>query len=573
MNYKYFKAKFTGLSTTKDLVLNIGKHNFYDFYWSYIQIKDIECIDAYNVEQEKIGDYFYTKKIHPKKNWYRPYYWSTYKPEIILRKDFFWIDYINIKLPKLKKRPDLFISVTEQNYFNENLHDVILKDIELEENSKNYIKKEFIELNGTIFFKIEIPEIKKPVNTETNNSKGLNSSDNFNSDDNSENTTVGANNEKTVDQKNVNNNVEKNSDNAKPLPPGPTFPRVSSKWLGIVFGTLIWLILLAFFWIYYQNYFIYALIGFVGWFVTRFFGTSSIFKTLFNVVFAGAILIFLISLFSNKGSLIDPTVPKKDGNVKVSPPKPIKKDGASTDDIDYSVAKDINWFDFISNQYQVNYNTSVQSFFETQREHTTAEANYRATTGNPLAYFNKLYTKLELFDEPKIDSIVKLLGSKATAKKLNQIETAEMVTTFIQEIPYVLVHQGTCQEVVRSESGSSFVAKYHADRKPCLADVPGGVQSPYEFLHNLKGDCDTRSLLGYAILKKMNISASVWVSQAYGHSILGVGLPIGNGVYKTVNGIKHYGVELTNKGFRLGMISPQQRDMSNWDVALFSTQY
>jgi hypothetical protein len=148
-----------------------------------------------------------------------------------------------------------------------------------------------------------------------------------------------------------------------------------------------------------------------------------------------------------------------------------------------------------------------------------------------------------------------------------------MVVTFIQEIPYVLVHQNSCQQIMQSEKEGSFIVTYHQDKKPCLPNIPGGVQSPYEFLHNLKGDCDTRSLLGYAILKKMNISASVWVSQAYGHSILGVGLPVGNGVSKNVNGLNHYGVELTNKGFRLGVISPQQRDMSNWDIALYFNNF
>jgi hypothetical protein len=106
-----------------------------------------------------------------------------------------------------------------------------------------------------------------------------------------------------------------------------------------------------------------------------------------------------------------------------------------------------------------------------------------------------------------------------------------------------------------------------------LPNIPGGVQSPYEFLHNLKGDCDTRSLLGYAIFKKLNISSSIWVSEVYGHCVLGIGLPVGNGVYKSIDGLKHYAVELTNKGFRLGMISPEQRDISNWDIALYSNNF
>ena len=88
-------------------------------------------------------------------------------------------------------------------------------------------------------------------------------------------------------------------------------------------------------------------------------------------------------------------------------------------------------------------------------------------------------------------------------------------------------------------------------------------------MHNLKGDCDTRSLYAFTILKELGIPASVWISETYGHSVLGVGLPVGNGFYKEINGVKHYAVELTAKGFRLGMISPEQQIQSNWDIALF----
>jgi hypothetical protein len=175
---------------------------------------------------------------------------------------------------------------------------------------------------------------------------------------------------------------------------------------------------------------------------------------------------------------------------------------------------------------------------------------------------------MEQLDSPKLDSIVRKLKTTAVQKKLNPARTAEMVCTFIQEIPYFLVHQLDCKQIVK-EAGSGFIVEYHMQNKPCLPEIPAGVQSPYEFMHNLKGDCDTRSLLAFTILKKMGIPASVWISEAYGHSVLGVGLPIASGFYKEVNGVKHYAVELTAKGFRLGMISPEQQIESNWDIALF----
>jgi len=288
------------------------------------------------------------------------------------------------------------------------------------------------------------------------------------------------------------------------------------------------------------------------------------------VVFVSALFFILTTIFSNNGYLIDTSTFKKNGFVKIFEPKEIK---LKTEKTDYLVKKDIKWYDFFANIYEIKYNTRYLSFLETKQNHKTVEYDFRYNTPNSMEYYNKLYKNLAEFDKQKIDSITILFAKESKEKKLSQLQTAEMVTTFIQEIPYVLVHQNTCKQLMELEPGDSYLVKYHLEKKPCLASVPGGVQSPYEFLHNLKGDCDTRSLLGYAILTKLNISSSIWVSKVYGHCVLGIGLPVGNGVYKSIDGLKHYAVELTNKGFRLGMISPEQRDISNWDIALYSNNF
>lgn len=171
-------------------------------------------------------------------------------------------------------------------------------------------------------------------------------------------------------------------------------------------------------------------------------------------------------------------------------------------------------------------------------------------------------------DEEKITEVAKIFSDSAANKKMDAQQTAEMVVTFIQEIPYYLVHDESCEKAI--SSGNDFMREYHQEGKPCLPNIAAGVQSPYEFLHNLKGDCDTRSLLGHAILSKLNIASSVWVSDTYGHSILGVAVPVGHGLYKEINGIKHYGVELTAKGYRLGMVSPEQARPNNWDITLYN---
>lgn len=182
-------------------------------------------------------------------------------------------------------------------------------------------------------------------------------------------------------------------------------------------------------------------------------------------------------------------------------------------------------------------------------------------------YWGQVYAKLLVEDNAKVDSLASVLQKVSKERDYSSLESAEYLVSLIQEIPYVLVHDHSCQQVVNESGG--FVRDYHVKRKPCLPNVIAGVQSPYEFMHTLEGDCDTRSLLGHAVLRKLGISSSVWISEQYGHSILGVGVPSTSRAKKILNGVPHYGVELTAKGFRVGMVAPDQMHMRNWDVAIF----
>lgn len=231
---------------------------------------------------------------------------------------------------------------------------------------------------------------------------------------------------------------------------------------------------------------------------------------------------------------------------------------------DYLIDHEVQWDDFVANNYIGKYTTSTLKFSESNRTHN---AWARVRQNEVSNFWGELYEDLSKSDSPKLDSLVRYFQYERKSKALNELETAEMVVSFIQEIPYVLVHDETCSKAC-AEGG--FTAQYHAEGRECLPEIVAGVQSPYEFLHNLQGDCDTRSLLGYSILCKMKIPCSIWVSMAYGHSIMGVGLPAQSKNYKKVNGMRHFGVELTARGFRVGMLSSNQTDMDNWTVVLFN---
>ena len=231
---------------------------------------------------------------------------------------------------------------------------------------------------------------------------------------------------------------------------------------------------------------------------------------------------------------------------------------------DYLVDHEVQWDDFIDNYYIGKYITSTLKFAESNRMHNAWGNVGQNSVSN---FWGEIYDDMSNSDSPKLDSLVQYFQNERQSKGLNELEAAEMVIAFIQEIPYVLVHDGTCSE---ASADGGFMAEYHAEGRECLPEIVAGVQSPYEFLHNMQGDCDTRSLLGYTILSKMNIPCSIWVSQVYGHSIMGVALPAQSKNYKNVNGMRHFGVELTARGYRVGMMASDQIDMDNWTVVLFN---
>jgi hypothetical protein len=228
----------------------------------------------------------------------------------------------------------------------------------------------------------------------------------------------------------------------------------------------------------------------------------------------------------------------------------------------YLYDHEVKWKDFSRRDYLARYTTATKEFDASAENHQSWR---NIPVSDELLYFHDLYKDLSTYDKHKLDTLVHYFNSRRRSKNLDPLATSEMVISFVQEIPYVLVHDGNC---VQALLNGGFIADYHVQRKECLPNIVAGVQSPYEFAHNMKGDCDTRSLLAYTLLDRLGISSSVWVSRAYGHSVLGVGLAVGSPNYKLVSGRRHYATELTVKGFRAGMLAPEHRNMNNWNVVL-----
>lgn len=186
---------------------------------------------------------------------------------------------------------------------------------------------------------------------------------------------------------------------------------------------------------------------------------------------------------------------------------------------------------------------------------------YRSTDigsskGNRLFSLN--YAALYEHDRPLLKTMVVEMKKKIMKENWNYIQALEYVCSSIQYIPYTLVlstGKQRCPSVINGESFSAD-CEVQLNGRGCCNDVnPFGVYAPFEFVYKKTGDCDTRALLAFTLLKEMGFDVAVMTSVSMHHSVLGIYIP-SKGYLPTgrnPNGKKYVLWELTSPHWRLGM--------------------
>lgn len=166
-------------------------------------------------------------------------------------------------------------------------------------------------------------------------------------------------------------------------------------------------------------------------------------------------------------------------------------------------------------------------------------------------YWGRVYAHLYTESKDALHFIKDSLETIASARDLSGTELAKMIVSFVQDIPYNYVMPGPC--------------KYNDH--PCLPDEKFGILSPVEFLFTLSGDCDTRSVLLYALLRNMGFSPLIMISNEYGHAMIAVDIPA-TGDYIEYKGRRFYFWETTNVGWLPGMLPPDSNNVNYWEISL-----
>ena len=219
------------------------------------------------------------------------------------------------------------------------------------------------------------------------------------------------------------------------------------------------------------------------------------------------------------------------------------------------------WSDFNSNNYEKVFNTKVDEYSAGKKFINNMNLNY---TGSD--FWTKLYSRVTNYELDKNNMVFNMYKELSPTSKsnLSSIERLEAIITSVQTIPYYLVHEGSCQSSI---SSSKFSREYHFSGEPCIANVKYGLAAPSQFSGNFKGDCDTRSLFLYIILKRIGYDVAILVSEKYGHAILGVNIP-GNGKSINFRGKRFLTVETTAEGWKIGQLPPNCGNTRYWRVAL-----
>ncbi len=221
--------------------------------------------------------------------------------------------------------------------------------------------------------------------------------------------------------------------------------------------------------------------------------------------------------------------------------------------------QDRHWEDNYGNSFQGRFLIRENDYFLSQKEYINDVTYHRERS------WGELYQYLATTDTPRLDLILKELQKIKSRHTLNQFEFAEMVITFIQDIPYAFVFSEACKAPEEYETTIRTTLQKCPDC--CIGNIPFGIQNPVGFMGNLKGDCDTRTVIIYAILSYFGYDVAILNSNYYQHSVLGLNIPA-TGKYIRKNGKRYYVWETTNKHFTIGTLPNNFNNINHWYIVL-----
>lgn len=297
------------------------------------------------------------------------------------------------------------------------------------------------------------------------------------------------------------------------------------------------------------------------------------FKWIFRIVGFLLLLTFVFSIvlsFNNRNQTYNPNPLIIDNSRETKPDympiidstKVDKNDSITPPIKDTIITRYRSWQDYNGNLYKGYYQIKVSDF-----KNAHNYKNNLKLSQNEISNYDEMIYRLKEYDKNKLNGLYKLFDSINITNKLDEIQFAEVVVSFVQDIPYTLILDSGCNaNLYNDEFTRNYLSSPNAR---CEGNQKFGINTPIEFLSNLNGDCDTRTLLLYTIFSYYGYDVALLSSEQYGHSILGINLPI-NGTSYNYFGQRYVLWETTAPNIRPGILSSEFSNLNNWRISIKS---
>lgn len=220
------------------------------------------------------------------------------------------------------------------------------------------------------------------------------------------------------------------------------------------------------------------------------------------------------------------------------------------------------WQDYEGNQYEGIIWTRKSDF-----DNAKYFKNNLTLNSNSSRVYDEMIYRLKENDKNNLSGVYQLFDSIRQKQQLSNIKFAELVVSFVQDIPYTVIVPDDCNPNLYDDE---FIKEYlsSADAR-CDGFEKFGINSPVEFMSTLNGDCDTRTLLLYTILAHYGYDVALFSSEYYAHSIIGINLPISGMTYQYQN--QRYVLwETTAPNIKAGVLPKEISNLNYWRISLKS---
>lgn len=220
------------------------------------------------------------------------------------------------------------------------------------------------------------------------------------------------------------------------------------------------------------------------------------------------------------------------------------------DSVNFSVIQYRSWQEYQNYQYFCsNYTIADELANQSSELRNSLYVDEQLTDED---YWKEVYLSLYNQDKDRFQTLQDSLTKVGQSAQLDREGFARMVVAMVQDIPYQYVLPKPC-------TGQ--------EASPCNGDVRFGLYSPVEFLYSMRGDCDTRTVLLYTLLKNFGYDPLIVNSHEYLHSMIALDVPSAGEDF-TYKGRTYAFWETTNTGWLPGMLPPDMNNKSYWNVAL-----